>query len=331
MGRASEATPLVHNGFSAAPQKLPFPLGLVSEGVRPYLELIRFHKPTGTILMFWPFAWGLTMAAYHINLDLTTYWMELAKFLVAAFIVRGSACTINDIFDREFDAGVERTKGRPLASGRVSVFAAVVYLIAQYIAGIILYSGYTGIAFYAAIAQLLPLFIIYPLMKRITYWPQAWLGIAMNFGLVVAWVAITGVFDVQLLSLLMVGTWGWTMHYDTIYACQDRKDDVKVGVKSTAVMLGDFVRPFTAGCAVLFVATLAYAGSLNNQSPVFFWVSVGGTSLHLIWQYATVDLDSPDSCGANFIRNGHMGWITWGGLMLDYLVKIDALPFALPI
>jgi 4-hydroxybenzoate polyprenyltransferase len=139
------------------------------------------------------------------------------------------------------------------------------------------------------------------------------------------------------------------MAIDTVYACQDRRDDVKVGVKSTAVMLGDFVRPFTFSCAVLFVATLAYAGMLNEQTHYFFYVTVGGTSLHLIWQYATVDLDSPDSCGrelslnpmlaevlltwflvVNFIRNGHMGWVTWAGLMIDYLVKIDKLPFALP-
>lgn len=188
----------------------------------------------------------------------------------------------------------------------------------------------------------------------------------MNFGLIVSWVAITNEVNVQLLTLLMVGTWGWTMHYglflylhdregaadtalDTIYACQDRRDDVKVGVKSTAVMLGDFVRPFTFSCAVLFVATLAYAGILNDQTPYFFYFTVGGTSLHLIWQYITVDLDDPASCGCelssysihlqfllmyltavNFDRNGHMGWITWAGLMIDYLVKIDKLPFSLP-
>ncbi|KAI9433076.1 4-hydroxybenzoate polyprenyl transferase [Lactarius indigo] len=307
MAPSSEKSPLLK---SPVPEKLPFPLGLVSPEVRPYLELIRFHKPTGTILMFWPFAWGLTMAAYKTSLDLTTFWTEMFKFLIAALLVRGSACTINDIFDRNFDAGVERTKGRPLASGRVSVFAAVVYLILQYLAGVLLYMPYKGVAFWAAIAQLLPLFIVYPLMKRITYWPQAWLGIAMNFGLVISWVAITNEVDVQLLTLLMVGSWGWTMHYDTIYACQDRKDDVKVGVKSTAVMLGDFVRPFT------------------SATPYFFYVTIGGTSLHLIWQYVTVDLDSPDSL--NFIRNGHMGWVTWAGLMLDYLVKIDKLPFTLP-
>jgi 4-hydroxybenzoate polyprenyltransferase len=203
-------------------------------------------------------------------------------------------------------------------------------------------------------------------MKRITYWPQAWLGIAMNFGIVIAWVAITNEVNMSLLTALMVGTWGWTMHYgncsfiarskecswhgeDTIYACQDRRDDIKVGVKSTAVMLGDFVRPFTFSCSVLFVATLAYAGIVNEQTPYYFYFTVGGTALHIIWQYITVDLDDPESCGrelscysippqfsltyfstVNFDRNGHMGWVTWAGLMIDYLVKIDKLPFALP-
>ncbi|TFY80858.1 hypothetical protein EWM64_g3156 [Hericium alpestre] len=311
-------------------QKLAFPLGYFPEGVRPYLELIRFQKPTGTVLMFWPFAWGLTLAAYHTELPLSKYWPELARSVFAAFIVRSSACTINDIFDREFDAGVERTKNRPLASGRVSVFAAWVWLIVQYLVGVAVYFSYNHVAFWAAIIQLLPLFIVYPFMKRITYWPQAWLGICMNFGLVVAWAAITSSLDVKLLGVFLAGCWGWTMHYDTIYACQDRRDDVKVGVKSTAVMLGDYVRPFTALCAVLFVSMLALVGVWNQQGPIFFVVSVGGTALHMIWQYATVDLDSPESCGLNFIRNGDMGWVTWAGMMLEYLVKIDALPFSLP-
>ncbi|KAA1475310.1 UbiA prenyltransferase [Dentipellis sp. KUC8613] len=328
MSPSQEYDPLVkHDSVVPKPQKLAFPLGYVPEGVRPYLELIRFHRPIGSILMCWPFVWGLTMAAYHTELPLHRYWPELARSVFAGFIVRSSACTINDICDREYDAGVERTKNRPLASGRISVFAAYVYLVAQYIVGILLYLSYNNLAFYTALLQLLPLFIVYPFMKRVTYWPQAWLGICMNFGVIVAWASITGALDWKLLGALMVGFWGWTMHYDTIYACQDRKDDVKVGVKSTAVMLGDHVRPFTAACATLFVAMLAVGGVLNQQTPVYFVVSVGGTALQLIWQYAKVDLDSPDSCGLTFIRNGDMGWITWAGLMLDYLVKIDALPF----
>lgn len=308
----------------------PFPLGLVSDSVRPYIELIRLHKPTGVIIIFWPFAWGLTMAAYRVKLDLTTYWKELAKCIIAAFIVRSSACTINDIFDREYDARVERTKGRPLPSGRMSVTAALIYLSVQYIAGITLYLSYDSVtAFYAAMMQLFPLFLVYPLMKRITNWPQAWLGIAMGSGIVISWAAITDVIDIQLLGVLMIGLTGWTLHYDTIYACQDRKDDIVVGVKSTAVMLGDYVYPFTAACAILFISTLYRAGQLNEQSPIFFIVSVGGSAVHLLYQYSKVDIDSPDSCARIFVQNGHMGLITWVGMMLDYLHTIDYLPFNL--
>nr|WGM49227.1 UbiA prenyltransferase [Boreostereum vibrans] len=321
---ADAHTPLIQ--AQARTAKLPFPLGLCSERVRPYVELIRFQKPTGSILMFWPFAWGLTLAAFRTDMPQGKYWTELAISVVAAVIVRGSACTINDIFDREYDAGVERTKGRPLASGRISVLAASLYLLVQYLLGIALFALYNKPAFIAGLIQLLPLFIVYPLMKRITHLPQAWLGICMNFGLIVSWAAVTGGFDVRLLVVLMVGAWGWTMHYDTIYACQDRRDDVKVGVKSTAILLGDYAGPVCFALSMMFVGMLAYAGVLNSQSPYYFIISVGGTAAHIIYQYALVDLQVPTSCGRFFDMNGRMGIITWLGMLVDYLVKIDAIP-----
>nr|WGM49228.1 UbiA prenyltransferase [Boreostereum vibrans] len=328
---SSATTPLMKKEGASPQEKVAFPLGFFSPKVRPYLELIRLHKPTGTILMFWPFAWGLTLAAYKTDLPLHRYWVELAKSAFIAELVRGSACTINDIFDRKFDAGVERSRGRPLPSGRVTVFGAVVYLVIQYLIGIVFYSTYPNtLSIYAGLFQLLPLFLIYPLMKRITYFPQAWLGIAMNFSLVVGWASITGSLDYQLLLVLLAGAWGWTMHYDTIYACQDRRDDVKVGVKSTAVFLGDYVGPVCFALAMMFVGTLYYAGILNGQSHYYFLISVGGSAAHIVYQYAVVDLDSPPSCGRFFDQNGHMGLITWAGMMLDYLVKIDALPFKMP-
>lgn len=299
---------------------LKFPLGLVSESVRPYLELIRLEKPTGTILMFWPFAWGLTMAAYSSSLPLGNYCVDLVKCLIGAFIMRSSACTINDIFDRKMDAGVERTRNRPLASGRVSVFAATVYLLVQYGIGLVFFSlTVRGLALYVALFQLLPIFAIYPLMKRVTHWPQAWLGFAMNFGFVTAWVATTGDFNINLIGAAMTGCWFWTMLYDTIYACQDIKDDVKMGVRSTAILFGEWIRPLLMLCGVGFVSMLGLAGYLNKQGPAYFIVSVGGAALHVIWQFLTVDLEVPASCWRNFNRNGQLGWIVWGGLFVDYL------------
>ncbi|KAJ7099821.1 UbiA prenyltransferase family [Mycena epipterygia] len=296
-------------------------LALVPYGLRPYLELIRLEKPTGTILMFWPFAWGLTMAAYEAGLPLDTYFIRLGKAFVAAFLMRSSACTINDIFDRKMDAGVERSKTRPLPSGRISVFAATLYLVAQYALGVVFfYSTERGLALQVALFQLLPLFAIYPLMKRVTYWPQAWLGFAMNFGFVTAWVSVLHKVNYPVLTVAMASCWCWTMLYDTIYACQDIRDDVKMGVRSTAILFGTWIRPLLISFGIAFVSMLAYAGVLNHQGTPYFVVSIGGTVLHLLWQYATVDLNVPKSCWNNFNSNGRLGWIVWGGLMLDYVL-----------
>jgi 4-hydroxybenzoate polyprenyltransferase len=223
------------------------------------------------------------------------------------------------------DAGVERTRNRPLASGRISVFAAVVYLLIQYIIGIAMFWTLDSLAFWVAMAQLLPIFAIYPLLKRVTHWPQAWLGFAMNFGFVVAWTATTGSVNWDVDITMIAGCWCWTMLYDTIYACQDMKDDVKMGVRSTALLFGSRIRPLLISCAVIFVAMLIQAGIMNGQGPAYFILSVGGTAAHLVWQFATVDLEDPQSCGINFQRNGHLGWTVWGGLVIDYLFCIGIL------
>ncbi|KAF9043800.1 UbiA-domain-containing protein [Hymenopellis radicata] len=318
--------PTAHEKRSASVSSSPalkFPLNVSPEPLHPYMELIRLEKPTGTKLMFWPYAWGLTMAAYSSGptMPLSQYGCQLLQCLVAAFIMRSSACTINDIFDRKMDASVERCKTRPLASGRISVRAASIYLVIQYLLGLAFFCfTLEGLALYVAVFQLLPLFAIYPLLKRVTYWPQAWLGFAMNFGFISAWVSVTNSFDYQILGCALVGCWCWTMLYDTIYACQDIADDLKAGVHSTAILFGTWIRPLLVGCACIFVSGLYFAGCLNNQGLGFFIVSVGGTTLHLVWQFSTVRLDVPESCWTNFNRNGELGWLVWGGLMMDYLV-----------
>ncbi|KAG6815765.1 hypothetical protein H0H93_009059, partial [Arthromyces matolae] len=211
------------------------------------------------------------MAAYRERTPLVAYALRLAECLFAAFIVRSSACTVNDIFDRNFDAQVERTKNRPLPSGRLSVKAASIFLLAQYLIGAIFFFATTkGRALQVALFQLVPLFAIYPLMKRVTDWPQAWLGVAMNF--------------------------------DTIYACQDIKDDVKAGVRSSALALGSIIKPMLIIFGLTFLVTFGVAGLLNHQGPVYFVISIGGLAAHLIWQLVTVDLDVPESC-----------WIFWVG------------------
>ncbi|KAJ8083553.1 hypothetical protein PM082_009427 [Marasmius tenuissimus] len=288
----------------------------------PYLELIRIEKPTGTKLMFWPFAWGLTMAAYTIKLPLEDYSLGILQSLFGAFIVRCSACTINDIFDRHMDAGVERTKGRPLASGRITVSNAFIFVLLQYAVGaLFFYLTVDGFALWVALFQLLPMFAIYPLLKRVTYWPQAWLGFAMNFGFITAWVSTAGTVNAPLFISVTTGCWCWTMLYDTIYACQDIEDDVKMGVRSTAILFGSWIRPLLIACGITFLLMVGYAGILNEQGLPFFVISVGGTFAHLLWQYRTVDLTVPSSCWQNFMSNGQLGWIVWGGLMADYALR----------
>ncbi|XP_006455082.1 hypothetical protein AGABI2DRAFT_226364 [Agaricus bisporus var. bisporus H97] len=319
MGREiDENAPLLsHNGQGEPHPK--FPLCVFPAYLRPYLELARIEKPTGFVLMFWPFAWGLTMAAYRTKMPLQDYWWSMLNCTFGAIILRTSACTINDIFDRELDAGVARTKQRPIPSGRISVFAASLYVAVQYIVGIAFFvATLEGLALWVAMFQLLPLFAIYPLMKRFTYWPQAWLGFAMNFGFITTWVATTGYVDNILLSVAMAACWCWTMLYDTIYACQDIQDDLKMGVKSTAILFGSWTRPYLIAIATCFLVLLAIAGVLNNQGLPFFIVSVGGTTAHVVWQFLTVNLDDPESCWRTFNRNGYLGWPLWAGLILDH-------------
>jgi len=246
--------------------------------------------------MFWPFAWGLTMGAFRVGLPIGAYGLNLLNCLFGAFILRCSACTVNDIFDRNLDAGVERCRTRPLPSGRISVRAATIYLLVQYAIGLIFLSSvFRGLALWVALFQLLPLFMIYPFFKRFSHWPQAWLGLAMNFGLITSWIATTGFPDYAVLSAGILGCWCWTMLYDTVYACQNIKDDIRVGVRSTAILFGRWIRPLLVGCGLTFVAMLAVAGIFNHQGLAYFAISVGGTAAHLVWQYCTVDLEVPKS------------------------------------
>ncbi|XP_006455087.1 hypothetical protein AGABI2DRAFT_209373 [Agaricus bisporus var. bisporus H97] len=309
----------VESGQGRSPP--PFPLYFFPAFLRPYLELARVEKPNGFVLMLWPYVWGLTMAAYKTKMPLNGYWRSVINCVISAFILRASACTVNDIFDRRVDAAVARTKQRPIPSGRISVFAACLYLVALYSVGIAFNAAtHRGLALWVAIFQLLPLFAIYPLMKRLIQWPSAWLGFAMNFGFLTAWIAITGYVDRALLTTGMASWWCWAVYCDTIYACQDIEDDVKTGVKSSAIFFGSWVRFNLWVIAAAFVILLAVAGVLNNQGWPFFALSVGGTTTHIVWQLSTVDLESPKSCWRAFNRNGYLGWPLWAGLMLDYVL-----------
>ncbi|KAF9800157.1 hypothetical protein IEO21_10422 [Rhodonia placenta] len=302
------------------------PSHAVSDDWSTYLKLMRLHKfPAGSILVFWPCAWGVTMSASITHMKPSQVATQLMLYFIGSIIRHNAACIWNDICDREFDREVERCKTRPLAAGTVSMTGAVILLISQLalVIGLLLYAG--AAATRMGLIGLVFLDMPYPLTKRWTSWPQTFLGLAMTWGLPVSWVSIVGQIDWDVIPILFLGSVSWSIYYDTIYACQDRRDDIKAGVKSTAVLFGDYVRPILSCFAMLFVASLAFAGLHNSQGPLYFIIAVFGAAVHLAWQLITIDFDVGSQCWKMFNANGDLGYIIWGGMLADYLHRSAAV------
>lgn len=275
------------------------------------------HKfPAGSMLVFWPTAWGYVMALRDNRPEPLQLAYIMAVFFVASTLLHSAACTINDICDRDFDAKVERCKNRPLVAGTVSMFGAWVFLFLQVAAFFWMLSYTNKEAFLCGTFGVFPLHAFYPLMKRWTNWPQAWLGFAMNWGLPTAWLmAAPNDWQFAPMWAFTIGTVSWTIVYDTIYACQDRKDDVKAGVKSTAVLFGDYVKPILSCFAAAFIASLIYAGVTTGQGWIYYAVSVAGCAGHLLWQLITLDTEDPQDCWNKFDSNGYLGYVVFAGLL----------------
>lgn len=285
-----------------------------------WIELSRVHKFAGSMLIVWPCTWGMTMAARPLSLPLHTYATNFTYGLVGAALLHSAGCVWNDILDREFDRQVERTKHRPIADGRVSVQGALVFLAMHLVLLLALLWPLNTLAWKLGLITIFPLAGIYPLMKRVTYWPQAWLGLAINAISLVAWSALRAQLHFAS-GALMVGLWCWTLYYDTIYACQDKRDDVQAGVKSTALLFGGHVKRILAVFATSLVTCLAVVGALNNQGIPYFILTVGGAAVHLTMQLRNLDVDDPKSCLDAFESNGFtLGEIVWGGLFVDYIL-----------
>jgi len=212
-------------------------IGTLPPRLRPYASLMRVDRPIGTWLLYWPCAWGVALAGVRGRWDLFL-WLALG-----AFVMRSAGCVYNDIVDRDLDRSVERTRKRPLASGRVSVRSAWVLTISLCFIGLIVLLQLERTAQLVALASLV-LVAAYPFMKRITWWPQAWLGLVFSWGALVGWPAVTGALDGPA-ALLWLGSVAWVVGYDTLYAIQDMEDDALVGVKSSARRLGDKAAQFT--------------------------------------------------------------------------------------
>ncbi|KAF9228263.1 UbiA prenyltransferase [Gyrodon lividus] len=293
---------------------------------RLYLELSRLNNfPLGSERVFWPCAWASTLAAYQAGATLDVLSHHVLIFGIASTLLHSAGCVTNDILDAEYDRQVERTKSRPLPSGNLSLPSAAMFLAALTAGSLLCLSLASPLAFRVGLFGIFPLYTLYPFMKRWTHWPQAWLGLAMNWGIFAAWVWMVEMHNYHTPTVLFAGAWAWTIIYDTIYASQDKRDDAKAGIGSTALVFGYRVRTALSLFALVFVTSLTYVGVTNRQSVLYFAVSVGGAGLHLLWQLATLDFDEPTDCAEKFQSNGTLGFIVWLGIFLDYNMNTYSL------
>ena len=284
----------------------------------PYARLMRLDKPIGSWLLLWPCFWSIGLAADPGHLpDLNT----LALFGCGAVLLRGAGCTINDLWDRDIDAKVQRTKSRPLASKEISPTGALAFLGAQLSLGLGVLVQLNPFSQVLGLASM-PLVVAYPLMKRITGWPQAFLGLTINWGALLGWAAVKGNLDLAVALPLYASCVAWTIVYDTIYAHQDKADDVKIGVRSTALTFGARNREVLTAFALAHGAGLLAAGHFAGCDAAFHAAAAVGAAgwLRRIW---TIDLDSPAECSATFNDNKAYGAFVFAAIVADRALLIS--------
>ena len=285
--------------------------GLAPESWRPYLRLSRADRPIGTWLLLLPCWWGLLLATASTGVF---GWYELwiaAGCGIGAWLMRGAGCTWNDITDRDFDGRVARTRSRPIPSGQVSVRQALCWLVAQSLVAFCILLTFLPAAIWLGIGSL-ALVAVYPFAKRFTWWPQVFLGLAFNWGAILAWAAHTGGLSPAPLALYAAGI-AWTLFYDTIYAHQDKEDDALIGVKSTARLFGEATQPWLRGFAAATVVLFALAVLLAlSGEPMRMALGLGaafGLGAHLLWQLSRLEIDAPDTCLRLFRSNRDAGLV----------------------
>ena len=271
-----------------------------------FIDLTRLKKPIGFMLLFWPCAWGLTLA-YDFSSNLKNYFFYLILFFLGSVLMRSAGCIVNDILDKEFDAKVFRTKNRPIASGQVSTKLGIFYALILCLIALLVLINFNLFTIILAIASM-PLAFTYPLMKRFTYWPQLFLGITFNYGLILGWTAIEG--EINFIAILFyLGAIFWTLGYDTIYGYQDIKDDEIIGLKSTSIKFKGNAKKFIFSCysfLIIFFLGGGYFMKFNYIYFVFMLIPI----FHLFfYQLKTFNLKDSSSCLKAFKSNNLLGLI----------------------
>jgi 4-hydroxybenzoate polyprenyltransferase len=291
--------------------------GLAPAATRPYLRLARLDRPIGSWLLLMPCWWSVGLAAVAGGAAFPNPWHVLL-FFIGAFAMRGAGCTWNDLVDRDIDAHVERTRSRPIPSGQVTVAQAVAFMVLQALIGLGVLLQFNRFAIWTGIASL-AIVAVYPFMKRITYWPQIFLGLSFSWGALMGWAAAFGRLDPPA-YLLYAGSIAWVIAYDTIYAHQDREDDALVGLKSTAILFAERTKPmlcvFFAAAVVLIAAAFWSAGC-----GLLSYLGLAVFAVHLAWQVRRLDIADPALCLMLFKSDRDAGLILFAGLTLDAVAQ----------
>ena len=271
-----------------------------------FIKLTRLKKPIGFMLLFWPCIWGLTIV-YDFNSDLKNYFFFSFLFLAGSILMRSAGCIINDIVDKNFDKKVERTKNRPVASGKITTNLASLYAIILCGIAFLVLINFNKFTILMALVSM-PLAFTYPLMKRITYWPQLFLGVTFNYGLILAWISISN--EISYIPIIFyIGAIFWTLGYDTIYGFQDIKDDEIIGVKSTSIKFKKNPKIFITICYLIFIFMQVVTGIVMDFKLLYF-IGLLFISFHLIYfQSISLDISLPKICLKKFRSNNFLGFL----------------------
>ena len=278
----------------------------MSEKVKIFIELTRLNKPIGFMLLFWPCLWGLTIA-YDFSVSWNTYFFYSLLFFSGSVLMRSAGCIVNDITDRKIDKLVERTKNRPIASGKISIFSAAIYSATLCFVAFLVLINFNKLTIYMALISM-PLAFTYPLMKRFTYWPQLFLGITFNYGLVLAWLSVQN--QISFLPIIFyIGAIFWTLGYDTIYGYQDINDDEIIGVKSTSIKFKKNPKFFLYFCYSIFIFSLIIIGLLMNYK-FYYYLLLSFSFVHLLYfQIHKLNTNDPLNCLNKFKSNNLLGFL----------------------
>ena len=287
------------------------------QNIRLFIELTRLNKPIGFMLLFWPCIWGLTIA-YNFNSSFNNFLFYGILFLLGAILMRSAGCIINDIVDRNIDKKVERTKNRPIASKKISVKFGLLYVFILCGLAFLVLINFNQFTIIMALLSM-PFAFTYPLMKRFTYWPQLFLVITFNYGLVLAWTSINN--EISLIPILFyIGAIFWTLGYDTIYGYQDIKDDEIIGVKSTSIKFKKNPKKFIIICYLIFIASLVFMGTLMNFK-IFYYLFLIIPITHLIlFQINKLNVNDSNDCLIKFKSNNILGLVIFINLLIGKII-----------